>query len=338
MAITGIHSVTYRVEDLPRCTAFFENWGLTLDRSDAGYATFRLLDGSVVRLELATDSQPASQGVVETVWGVDRPQALDRLASDLARDRKVKRGDDGVFRFASDCGIAMGLAVFDRRPVLNVPDAVNAPSHVRRLNQWRKWRMRAAPKTMNHIVFGVDDYAASWAFFKQRLGFRLSDHSRGLGVFLRADGAPEHHNLFLQNCHYHRPSKPAFYHLCFGVEDIDELMAGANYMERLGHKSALGVGRHRIASALFYYIDCPAGGEIEYGADSDYLDDQWIPREWDPRFGYIQWCANLPPFMAAQPDPIVRLLKSEDDADIPDMAPYRLPARPVISTKAEDRG
>ena len=321
MAIVGIHTLVYHVGNLDGCAAFMEAFGLRRSASETGTASFALPDGATVLLRHSQDAP--RDGAVRTVWGVDTPANLDALAEGLARDRSIERGDDGICRFRSDCGMDMGLAVFQRRPVLSAPDPVNAPGRVRRLDTWRKWRTQAWPRTINHVVYGVDDYKTSWDFFRHRLHFRLSDHSRGLGVFLRADGAPEHHSLFLQNCHYHAPGAPAFLHACFGVEDIDELMAGANHMARLGHRSKLGVGRHRIASALFYYLDCPAGGEIEYGADTDYLDDHWQPREWDPKFGFISWCANLPPFMQEPADPGVRVLASEDDVDIPDLSAYR---------------
>lgn len=326
MAITGVHTLTYTVADPAACARFLGHFGLPLQGEAASQCRFVLPDGATVLLRQGDPSAG-----VETVWGVDSAASLDRLLQGLSRDREIVRGDDGVHRFRSDCGIALGLAPFERKPVLYAPDPLNAPGRVQRLNQWRKWRLRAAPKTINHVVYGVDDYKASWDFFRHRLGFRLSDHSRGLGVFLRADGAPEHHSLFLQNCHYHRPGSPGFLHACFGVEDIDELMAGANHMARQGHVSKMGLGRHRIASALFYYLDNPAGGEIEYGADTDYLDDAWVPREWDPRFGFIAWTAALQPFMQDAPTPTVRFLASEDDVDIPDLAAYRLPregARP----------
>jgi hypothetical protein len=60
---------------------------------------------------------------------------------------------------------------------------------------------------------------------------------------------------------------------------------------------------HRIDSALFYYLPCPAGGEAEYGADSDYLDDNWVPRDWiNPLFGFASFTHNLPPFLSEEPD------------------------------------
>ena len=87
-------------------------------------------------------------------------------------------------------------------------------------------------------------------------------------------------------------------------------MLGANHMERCGWpKSHFGLGRHRIDSALFFYLPCPAGGEAEYGADADYVDDSWVPRDWvEPLFGFAHFVHNLPPFLATEPAWDVRYL------------------------------
>lgn len=320
MAITGVKTVTYRLpaeRTLAECVTFFEEFGLRLAAQDGTRAEFGLPDGARVRLHTAAAASFATPVSAETVWGVSDADSLARVLEKVTRFAEPVQDAQGDWHFVAPGGLPMGLGLFRREAALAQPDALNAPFNVQRLNQWRKWRLRAMPRTINHVVYGVDDYKEVWDFFRFQLGFRLSDHSRGLGVFLRADGAHEHHNLFLANCHFRGPGQPSFQHLCLGVEDIDELMAGAMHMERIGHVSKFGVGRHRIASALFWYVDCPAGGEIEYGADTDYLDDGWIPREWEPTFGFISWCAKLAPFMRDEPAPDVRLLASEDDVRIP---------------------
>jgi hypothetical protein len=124
---------------------------------------------------------------------------------------------------------------------------------------------------------------------------------------LRADGSNNHHNLLLLNARAPfggMDGQARFHHANFGVEDVDEIMVGANYMTRRGWEpSHLGLGRHRIDSALFYYLPCPAGGEAEYGADADYVDDGWVPRDWiEPLFAFSHFVHNLPDFLANAPD------------------------------------
>jgi hypothetical protein len=135
----------------------------------------------------------------------------------------------------------------------------------------------------------------------------LSDIQEGFGIYLRADGSNHHHDFLLLNANAPLPGcdgKTRFDHANFGVEDIDELMIGANHMVRRGWEaSRIGLGRHRIDSALFYYLPCPAGGEAEYGADADYIDDSWVPRHFTvPLFGYAHFTHNIPDFLKEPPE------------------------------------
>jgi catechol 2,3-dioxygenase-like lactoylglutathione lyase family enzyme len=311
MAILGIESLTYGVEDVERSCRFFEDFGLRPAASADSVGRFDLPEGSHVLIQHRDDpalpeSSLVSEGVREVIWGVDTEAALEALVMGLSTDRKVVRDADGTARFLTDFGLAMGIRLWVKRPVLSAPDPLNAPGSVRRLNQQRKWRLRAYPKAIAHVVFAIPDYQAGYAFMRDRLGFRLSDHQRGFGMYLRADGTHNHHNLLLLNAMAPFPGmdgKHRFHHANFAVEDIDEIMVGANHMLRCGWEpSHLGLGRHRIDSALFYYIPCPAGGEAEYGADADYVDDGWVPRDWHtPLFAYAHYVHNLPPFLMKPP-------------------------------------
>lgn len=117
----------------------------------------------------------------------------------------------------------------------------------------------------------------------------------------RPDGTNEHHSFFWVNCDLpFAPDTHDFMHIAFGMDDIDEVMLGANIMDRRGWKnssvnSSGGFSRHRISSTIYYNIDNPNGGEAEYHADTDYLDDNWVPRAWDFEFGSLLWAANAPP-------------------------------------------
>jgi catechol 2,3-dioxygenase-like lactoylglutathione lyase family enzyme len=311
MAIVGIESLVYGVEDIPTSTRFFEDFGLPLVESNVSGSVFVLPEGSSVLIRSRHDSSlPNSSiegtGVREVIWGLDSQKSLDALATDLASDRDIIRDPDGTVHFLTDFGNAMGLRVFAKRPVLTAPDPLNSPGCVNRLNQHRKWRLRAFPKVLSHVVFSVPQYQAAAQFMCKRLKFKLSDSQRGFGEYLRADGSNNHHSLLLLNAAAPIPGmdgKHRFHHANFGVEDIDEIMIGANYMTRCGWEpSHFGLGRHRVDSALFYYLPCPAGGEAEYGADADYLDDGWVPREFvEPLFAYSHFVHNLPPFLSKNP-------------------------------------
>lgn len=311
MAILGIETLVYGVDDVVQCTKFFEDFGLPLRSGDANGASFELEEGSRVLIRPGDDpSLPKSAvegiGVREVVWGVDSEASLAELVAGLARDREVRRDPDGTAHFLTDCGLPFALRVYPRRRVVTAPDPLNAPGTFNRLNRPRKWRLRARPRVINHVVFNVLDFEKSFAFCRDRLRFRATDFQRGFGIYARCDSAPQHHSIFFANAHLPLPGfdgKVRFNHANFGVEDVDEVMIGANHMERCGWpKPVLGLGRHRIDSALFLYVPCPAGGDAEYGADGDYVDDTWVPRHWtNPLFGYLTFAHNMPPFFKDPP-------------------------------------
>jgi len=311
VAIVGIESLVYGVDDVGIGTNFFDDFGLPLLSRTDSTSTFQLDEGSKVVLRHRNDpALPSSAlvgtGVREVIWGLDSSVNLTQLAADLASDRPVRHDADGTVHFLTDCGLPFALRVFAKARVVTAPDALNASGTVNRLNRPRKWRLRARPKVINHVVFNVADFEKSFAFVRDRLDFRASDFQRGFGIYARCDGAQQHHNIFFLDARLPFPGfdgQPRFNHANFGVEDIDEIMVGANHMERCGWpKSVLGLGRHRIDSALFFYLPCPTGGEAEYGADADYIDDSWVPRDWlNPLFGYLTFAHNMPPFFKDPP-------------------------------------
>lgn len=307
MAILGVESAIFGVDDLERCAKFWADFGLQPVSQTEDEHVFEVATGAKIVVRRRGDpSLPAAYadkpGIHETIWGVDTQDSLDRLVSNLSRDRPIQRDADGTVHFLADDGMPLGLRVWNKRAVVSQPDPVNAPGCIQRLNQHRKWRQRALPKTINHVVFFVKDYVASLEFFINRLGFRYTDHSRGAGAFARADGTNEHHSIFFVSTALPMaPDNPGFMHMAFGLEDIDELMLGVNQMETKGWKNTSantvgGLSRHRISSAIYYYFDNPNGGEAEYHVDTDYLDDNWVPRVWDWKFGSLLWATYTPAF------------------------------------------
>lgn len=306
MAIIGIETVLYGVNDVAECTRYFIDFGLPLLEKSEQHAHFRLDEGSnVVIRHIGDPAVPTSKlvgtGVCEVIWGVDRQDSLDKLVDGLRRDREVTLDADGTAHCLTDDGLAIGLRLYRKNPVHSAPDPVNSPGNINRLNTQRKWKVKARPKTIQHVVFQTPDVEKSWAFYRERLGFKLSDIQKGFGIFGRADAANDHHNIYFLNAMLPFPGMDGnhrFDHVNYGVEDMDEAMVGANHMQRQGWpKSEWGLGRHRIASSIFMYLPCPTGGQAEYGADSDALDDSWVPRVWNPMHGFFSFIHNMAPFM-----------------------------------------
>lgn len=305
MPIGAIERIVYGVDDLAASAQFFNDFGLVCASQSADEVVYCLEEGSKVILRHIDDpSLPAKyyegNGVRETIFGVDTKEELQKYAVELAKDREIRWDEDGkTIHFIADPDIPIGLTVWTRKAVCYAPDAVNAPDNVKRLNQHRRWRYRAKPKTINHIVYRVVDPDVTRKFFVERLDFRVTDIQPPAGFYLRAQGFNQHHSMFLLKHDFLPPFHLGIDHVAFGVEDIDEVAAGWNYMERRGYKSPLeGIGRHRISSALFCYINSPLGSMAEYHADPDFLDDNWVPRVWTtPPFGAFMWTAKVLPYL-----------------------------------------
>ena len=287
MSILGIESLGFRVDNIEESARFFDDLGLTR-APDAASSEMRyaLAEGSSVILRKGTESSQPS-GPPELIWGVDDRRTLDAIADDLSKDRAVARANDGTIRAFDDGGIPIGFRLYRRTPPVDSEQGENGLSSIKRWNRLRKWYDRARPQVLHHTVWGVPNVDEAVAFHTKRLDFRVTDMIRNVGVFMRCDGRPDHHNLFL-----HRGQKPFFNHVAFGVENIDELMTGVNEMQRKGWKSKEGLGRHRMTSIIFCYFECPTGGSVEYMCDSDYLTDDWEPNLWDPSFANHHWLAQ----------------------------------------------
>jgi len=305
MAIVGIERLIYGVEDLQESARFFRDFGLLKLIEGPGGVELGLVNGArVVLLPLGHPTLPRNSGIIgpgvqEVIWGVDSQASLEELR--LRLEPVVEVAWDGeVLRFVAPFGVPMGLRVWTPKPIVCAPDPANAPGRVERLNRPRRWRLGAAPRLIAHVVFTVPNYDSVYQFMVDVLSFRLTDRQLGFGNYLRADGTHNHHNILLLNANAPLPGadgKLRFHHANFALEELDEIMISVNNMIRKGWApSDLGLGRHRVDSALFYYFKSPAGGEAEFGADSDYVDDNWVPREWtNPLFGYAHFVHNLPP-------------------------------------------
>lgn len=308
MSILGVESVVFGVTDVAEHARFWTDFGLPVERISGDEAVFRLASGSRVVVLAHGDARLPSpdpfpgDGLKETVWGVDTVEALEAIAASLATEVAVTREADGTVHAVCPDGQPIALRVWEKRRFVSEASPVNTPSSHPRFNQHRIWRRKAIPKTINHVVFFSPDYIDSFEFYERHMGFRYIDHTRGIGIFSRASGTHEHHSIFWVNCDLpFAPDTFKFMHVAFGCDDIDEVMLGANIMEDKGWKNTSmnargGVARHRISSAIYYYCDMPGhAGEAEYHADTDYLDDNWMPRAWDFRFGSLLWANDAPP-------------------------------------------
>ena len=143
------------------------------------------------------------------------------------------------------------------------------------------------PLRIGHVVYSIarNDQQKAADFFSKRLQFRITDHTADTGDFMRCNGSVDHHNLFFLTI----PNRPFFDHVAFEVKDFDEIIFGGKSMRAKGWKADAAPGRHVLGSNLFWYFNNPAGGNVEYFADMDEMDDDFQTRNWEKSPGYARW-------------------------------------------------
>lgn len=285
MPVTRVESIVYGVDDVSAATAYFEEWGLKCRDKGASGAEFALATGQTVQIRGGGDSAlpKAVEGgptMREAVWGVDSKVSLEEIGAELGKDREVTRDSAGGLHTHDDIGLPIGFRVMTpgvdpgqpkRRGMNEVVDPKKPPELVR----------------MGHVVFfcpkGQTEKASG--FYTNRLGFRVTDRALDLGDFLRCPGSVWHHNLFFLSA----TPRLGWNHVAFDVPDMNDVVSGGHNMLRKGYKAYSSPGRHIMGSNVFWYFNAVCGGQTEYSADMDMLDDDWKTRVWEHNPGGDMW-------------------------------------------------
>ncbi len=280
MPIVGLEAVRYGVDDVELAARFFSDFGLeTRERGEAGAVLTVAGEGTRVELRKMTDTSlpeavEAGPTLREIVWAVSDKHALQQVAAEVTRDRKVTEDAEGRLHLIGPGGF--GLA-FEVTKATRETAPVDRSAHP--ANERARGYERAVPDHLGHLGVGTANIEEMVDFYK-RLGFTVSDMIRGAGVFIRAPGSINHHNLFVS-----RRGASSMQHLSLRVADIDELGLGMTQLMMKGWKHLWGPGRHRPGSDLFVFFRNPAGATIEYHCDEDFIVDPttWTPREFEPQ-------------------------------------------------------
>jgi catechol 2,3-dioxygenase-like lactoylglutathione lyase family enzyme len=284
MKIIGPDALLFGVDDVAACTQYLQDYGLNPVGVTAAGGRFEALDGTAVILAREDDpALPPSLGTTsrlrKTIYGVSDSATLDAIATELGRDREVKRLPDGSLEVVDDMGFVLGFQVTIRR-ALNVPaEAINAPGSKpgRGVNIVAVVEeAECKPLSLSHVVYFVPDEAKAAKFYTERLGFRCTDRLGGAGPFLRPAGTQDHHTLFLIQT---PPFMKGVEHFTFHMAGPTAVMQAGYRFQAKGYQSFWGPGRHRMGSNWFWYFNSPLGCHVEYDADMDVHDDTWTARD-----------------------------------------------------------
>ena len=284
MNIIGPDALVFGVDDVGACRDYLAAYGLEAVDTDETGGFFEGLDGTGIVIRDRKDPRlPAPLATAnmlrQTVYGCADQATVDAVADELARDRQVKRLDDGSLEAADDQGFALKFQVTKRRKLEMAGEKINAPGDApqRGPNTIGVWQdMPAKPRTLSHVVCFVPDIAPAEAFYCGRLGFKVTDRFNNAGPFLRPAGTQDHHTLFFIQT---PPYMQGCEHFAFHMGGPTELMMAGSRFVKAGYQSFWGPGRHKFGSNWFWYFNSPLGCHVEYDADMDLHDDEWSPRE-----------------------------------------------------------
>ena len=281
MKILAPEWITYGVEDMDAALRFWTDFGLDLVENTDDKLTFETVEKSrvVIRPKDAEDLPPAvvdGSTAREITWGVERADDLKEIADALWDINSLKVEDD-VVKVIDPNGYPMAFRQSVTREIAPSEQEYNEPGAITRINRRAKIHDRAKPQLMEHVVFFGPKLEEAEEFYRDRLQFQLTDRYPGDSIFLRCNGNHAHHNLFFLKGD---GKKLGFHHAAFQVNSIHEVFGGGLHMTEQGWKTRIGPGRHPISSSYFWYFHNPCGGAAEYDWDTDYITDDWTPREW----------------------------------------------------------
>jgi catechol 2,3-dioxygenase-like lactoylglutathione lyase family enzyme len=249
-----------------------------------------------------------SRRLIEVSIGVDDAGDLAAAASRLSRlGVPASRDGSALTAYEEVTGVRTVLRVEPRLSQPLVPATrYNGPGRIERAGTradglLRETRVR--PRKLGHAVLGTTDFPATSAFFRDGLGFKVSDLMGEVGAFLRC--STDHHNILVL-------AAPVsfLHHTSWQVDDVDEVGRGATAMlQDHPERHIWGLGRHHAGSNFFWYLKDPAGNFSEYYSDPDcILDDQlWKPEVFNDAKGLFNW-GPPPPASFIRPDDLAELM------------------------------
>lgn len=306
MALHGLTHITIGVPNVDETAKYYAEFGLR--RAEGPGTALSTSDGGE---QLRLVAAPRRR-LVELRVGADDSDDLDRIASSLARlDIPAERREQALHTRDAGTEVSVVVEIADRiRQQETPPPAYNGPGYEPRRDDRAPGVLRedpVRPRKLGHVVLGSPDQERSQRFFKEGLGFKVSDTVPEVAAFMRC--STDHHNVLVQQA-------PVAYlhHTAWQVDDVDDVGRGAAAMLQADpSRHAWGLGRHHVGSNFFWYLRDPAGNFSEYYSDLDCIvdDELWQPGVWEGIRGLYSWGPPPPPSFLA-PEDLAALMTGAD--------------------------
>jgi len=237
---------------------------------------------AVAYIGWATTGEEATQVIVDriTQYGI----TAHRASPEEATARQVI----GYQWFVDPAGIRHELAWGQMRP----------------RNVFRPGRamtgFRTGDQGLGHVVLAVPDLAKSDRFYRDVLGFQLSDtvvDGPIFAHFYHVNG--RHHSLAIARSPNDRA---AFLHLMVEVNSLEDVGRALDLCEDRKVPVTRTLGCHTNDQMTSFYLQSPAGFRIEYGWGGLEVDRHWEPRFYDrtSTWGHKHQHKELSPFLEIQ--------------------------------------
>lgn len=265
--VRALRSVDLGFSDLDKALRFFtEVWHLTAVSENAGVHYLRGTGAFHHILAIRRTPRPTLFRMVLDAADVATVDALHAQivahglkTIDPPANLRQPHGDYGFgFKDPEGRNVAVVCGVKDHADTADKPDR---------------------PRKLSHVNLNTGDSEATFACYRDALGFKLTDTTRRLR-FLSCNA--DHHSVVLGFS-----GGQTLNHIAFEMPDLESVMRGAGRMRDDGRGLEWGPGRHGPGNNVFCYFLGPEDMPVEYTAEMQQVDashrpktpDQWT---WPP--------------------------------------------------------
>lgn len=160
---------------------------------------------------------------------------------------------------------------------------------------------RTGEQGLGHVVFAVPDLEKNDLFYREVLGFQLSDTVIDGPIhayFYHVNG--RHHSLAIARA----PNEhAAFLHLMLEANSLEDVGTALDLCEERNVPVTRTLGCHTNDRMTSFYLHSPSAFRIEYGWGGMEVDDLWVPRYYDrtSTWGHRHQHKELSPFLLLDP-------------------------------------
>lgn len=281
--VRALRSVDLGFSDVDKALRFFTQvWNLGAVGENAGVHYLR---GTGALHHILTIRRTAQPGLIRMVFDATDRTAIDALHAQVAAHGlttidpparlRQPHGDYGFgFKDPEGRNIAIVCGVQDHADVADRPDR---------------------PRKLSHVNVNAGDCDATFACYRDALGFRLTDTSQRLR-FLACNS--DHHTMVLGFA-----GGPTLNHIAFEMPDYESVMRGAGRMRDDGRAIEWGPGRHGPGHNVYCYFLGPEDMPLELTAEMQQIDASHrakTPEQW-------QWPPGRLDYWGISPGPSARM-------------------------------